>query len=56
MASKTFFLRLQGKLKENKGSIAICSILFIIPLFVFPTYPKTNGSTKYINTSQKLCM
>ena len=52
MASKNFLSTLARKIKENKGSIAICSILFIIPLFVFPTYPKTNGSTKYINTSQ----
>lgn len=40
MASKNFLSTLARKIKENKGSIAICSILFIIPLFVFPTYPK----------------
>ncbi|MDC4765313.1 hypothetical protein NQ808_19360, partial [Acinetobacter baumannii] len=42
MASKNFLSTLPRKIKENKGSIAICSILFIIPLFIFPTYPK-NG-------------
>ncbi|HFG6920993.1 Uncharacterised protein [Acinetobacter baumannii] len=40
MASKNFLSTLPRKIKENKGSIAICFILFIIPLFVFPTYPK----------------
>ncbi|WP_336939759.1 hypothetical protein [Acinetobacter pittii] len=40
MASKNFLSTLARKSKENKGNIAICSILFIIPLFVFPAYPK----------------
>ncbi|QIT18445.1 hypothetical protein [Acinetobacter pittii] len=40
MASKNFLSTLARKSKENKGTIAICSILFIIPLFVFPAYPK----------------
>ncbi|MDC4617395.1 hypothetical protein OHV66_18285, partial [Acinetobacter baumannii] len=30
MASKNFLSTLARKIKENKGSIAICSILFII--------------------------
>ncbi|OTM95296.1 hypothetical protein B9X66_03485 [Acinetobacter pittii] len=40
MSSKNFLSTIARKSKENKGTIAICSILFIIPLFVFPTYPK----------------
>lgn len=40
MASKSFLSTLARKNKENRGNIALCSILFIIPLFVFPAYPK----------------
>lgn len=40
MASKKFLSTIVRKSKENRGNIAICSILFIIPLFVFPAYPK----------------
>ena len=40
MASKNFLSTIAGKSKENRGNIALCSILFIIPLFVFPAYPK----------------
>lgn len=40
MASKNFLSTLAQKSKENRGNIALCSILFIIPLFVFPAYPK----------------
>lgn len=40
MASKNFLSTLARKSKENRGNIALCSILFIIPLFVFPTHPK----------------
>ncbi len=40
MASKSFLSTLARKSKENRGNIALCSILFIIPLFVFPAYPK----------------
>ncbi len=40
MAFKKILSTIAMKSKENNGSIAICSILFIIPLFVFPTYPK----------------
>lgn len=40
MASKSFLSTLARKSKENRGNIALCSILFIIALFVFPAYPK----------------
>lgn len=40
MASKKFLSTIARKSKENKGNIALCCILFIIPLFVFPAYPK----------------
>ncbi|MGB8810915.1 MAG: hypothetical protein WCD17_16290 [Acinetobacter calcoaceticus] len=40
MASKKFLSTIAMKSKENRGNIALCSILFIIPLFVFPAYPK----------------
>lgn len=40
MVSKNFLTTIVLKSKENIGSIVICTILFIVPLFIFPAYPR----------------